>query len=668
MPTVPTYNGSGASESSLAGGGFAAPQVANAAPQQLQQLGDATARAGAVGASIVGDIQMQANQVRVDAALNQVRQQQLALTYDPQNGYLSKKGAAALDSDPLDRSLPQQYGEQFTDAINKASASLANDEQRRVFAQQAATLHTQFTGGVENHMLQEYRNFSLETQQGTIKLAADAAKLNWSDPDTIGTNVQSAQAAVWKAGQIAGEPANLTAAKIKDTTSAIHAGVIQAALDNNNPEYALGYIESKKGEMTADDLLKANGIIKADVRARAATSTAQAAMDSLNQQLVPSNTGRILQAAGVTDNSSGGAGALYAQQMTTKYGGDSSKVLAAVGSIGEDAVDAAVKAAGPGVDWTSKLSPADQDKLAAATKAYAASNTARIPSQQDVHDAIRQRLGANADPKVLAAALAEGTRLYSDFTNNRKTQGENAVLAAQQWLVQNGGNLAGMPSSLSAAVTQYAPDKYDNLIDFGKKIVSQGNVKTNMAAYLDAVANTDELAKMPQSVFNDFVQKNFSPDDGKHIAALRQGEIDGSGNTGAGSLNRPALNMALNSRLEAIGINPAPKDITEKARVGSIQKFITDGIFAQQKELGRKMNAQEVSDFVDQTMAKNVTFRNTFLGVNTGASQQPLLGLRVGDIPNDSLKAIREALARQGNTRPTDDQILRTYWTSKNAK
>lgn len=668
MPTVPTYNGAGVAPSSLPGGSFAAPQAANAAPQQLEQLGDAGMRAGAVGANIVSDIQMMANQVRVDAALNAVRQQQMSLTYDPEHGYLAKKGAAALDPDPLERSLPQQYGEQFNDAISKAAAGLANDAQRRVFDQQAAALHTQFIGGVENHMLQEYRNFGMETQQGTIKLAADAAKLNWSDPKIIGTQIESAQAAVWKAGQIAGEPGNLTAAKIKDTTSAIHAGVIQAALDNSNPEYALGYIETKKGEMTADDLLKANGIIKADVRARLATSTAQSALDSLSQQLVPSDTGRILQAAGAVDHTSGGGAALYAQKLTQKYGGDSTKVLAAMGAVGEKAVDAAIASAGPGADWTAKLSPADQGTLAESVKAYAASGVSKIPSQQDVHDAIRQRLGANADPKVLSAALAEGTRLYTDFTNNRKVQGENAVLSAQQWLVQNGGNMAGMPSSLRAAVVQAAPGQYDNLIEFAKKIANQDNVKTNMAAYLDAVAYPEEMAKMSQPEFQHFVTKNFSPEDAKQIAKMRQSEIDGGENTGAGALNRPALNMALNSRLEAIGINPTPKSLDEKARVGSIQKFVTDGIFAQQRQLGRKMTAQEVSEYVDQTMSRNVAFRNTFLGVTTGSSQQSLMALRVGDIPSESLAGIRAALARAGNTRPTDDQILRTYWTSKNGK
>jgi soluble lytic murein transglycosylase len=710
MPTVPTYNGSGIAPSSMPSGGFAAPQVANAAPQQTQQLGDTAVRAGATASGIVSDIQMMANQVRVDDARNKLIEFNQQQTFDPENGFLSKRGSTALDKDPLGRSLQQQYAEPLQDKINELSAGLGNDAQRRVFAQQAAEISTQFHGQVESHYLKEYRSYFDQTQQGTIKLAADSAKLHWSDPDAIDSQVKSAQAAVWKMGLNNGEPGNLTAAKIKDTTSAIHAGVIQAALDNNNPEYALGYIESKKNEMTADDLLRANGLVKADVRARVATTTAQNVMTSLQSKLAPTDADQMVNITmksesggdrdalgryvpgqgrakgsmqvmdataanpgyGVTpakDNSPeerARVGRDYILALVQNYSGDRSKAWAAYNAGSGRVDDAVAQAKKSGGNWLALMPQETQDYVAKNQAAYQKSAVAPIPSQQDVHDAIRQQLGPNADPKVLGAALAEGTRMYSDFIADRKTKGENATVQAQQWLVQNGGNMAGMPSSLLQQVTQYAPDKMDNLIDFGKKIAGKDNVKTNMSAYYDSVANVDELAKMPQSVFNDFVQKNFSAEDGKHIAELRQKEIDGGDSSGG--LNRPALNAALESRLEAVGINPKPKTLEEKARMGAIQKFVTDGIFAQQKELGRKMTAQEVSEYVDQTMARNVTFRNTFLGMTTGASQQNLIAMRVSDIPSESLSGVRAALARAGNTRPTDDQILRTYWTSKNGK
>jgi len=727
MPIVPTYSSPQVAPASVPAAydpGLNSRLLAEGAAnsgRQLQSLGRAIQGVGDVATNEAVDAQMMANQVRVDAALNQVRQAQQDLTYDPQNGYAVKKGAAALDPDPLGRSLPQQYGEQLQDTISSVSAGLGNDAQRRVFTEQANGIATQFTGNVQRHMMQEFTNFGLETQQGTIKLAADSAKLNWSNPDQIAPQIESAKAAVWKAGQISGEPANLTAAKIQATTSAIHTGVIDAALQNNNPAYALAYIEAKKGEMTADDLLKANSIVKQDVRARVATGTAMAAMNSLQTRLAPTDADRVKAITAQTESnnretnpdgsvvtsSAGAKGSMQVMDATNKdpgygvkpaqddslaerkrvgqdyimalaknYGGDMAKAWAAYnagpGTV-DKAIAAAAKSGSPG-GWMDAMAQFQTPAKNKETTNYVATNmaalqkqqttSAPIPSMQDVHDNIRTQLGPNPDPRLLQASLAEGTRQYEDFMKNRKTQGENATVAAQQWLIQNNGNMAALPPNLASAVTQFAPDKYDNLVDFSKKIAKGENV-THMPAYLDAVAHPEDLAKMPDSVFNHFVTVNFSQTDGKQIAKLRQDEINGKDDQSAGSLNRPALNTALNSRLTAIGINPTPKDLGEKARVGSIQKFVTDGIFQQQQQLGRKMTAQEVSDYVDTTMAKNVQFRSTFLGFDTGATQQNLMNMKVADIPSASLTSIRTALAQAGNTKPTDDQILRTYWTSK---
>ncbi|WP_426116309.1 hypothetical protein [Massilia sp. PWRC2] len=668
MPTVPTYDTAqvlpGVSPAPYRQGN--APDTAIGA-RQMGALGETVQNVGAFLSQEEVNAQGMANQVMVDGAKNQALQEQLARTYDPDTGFLNKKGAAALAPDPLGRSLSQRYTEEFQDKLKEISGGLGNDAQRRVFNEQAASMATSFGGDVQRHMLQEFRSYGMETQQGAIKLAADAAKLAWDNPDKIGEQIKSASAAVWKAGQINGEPGSLTTAKIKETTSAIHSGVIAAALENNNPAQALAHIEAKKGEMTADDLLKVNSAIKSDVRARVATSTAQSAMDDVQRGASPPQAVHIMNAAGVTDNTKDVHAATYVNALATKYAGDSTKVLAAT-AIDADVVDAAIKSAGKGGDWVSKLSTADQAKLATAVDAYNKPPIPTIPSQQDVHTSIRAKLGPNPDPRVLAAALAEGTRMYADFQADRKVKGENAMQAAQQWLIQNNGAMAALPPNLAQAVTQAAPDKFDNLIEFSKKVAKGENV-TNMPAYLDAVANPGELAKMPQSVFNHFVTTQFSQTDGKRIAALRQSEIDGKEDMSSGAVNRPALNTALNSRLEAIGVDPKPKSLEEKARVGSIQKFVTDGIFAQQKQLGRKMTAQEVGDFVDQTMAKNLSFKSTFLGfIPAGSSQTPLLGMKSGDIPDDALKQIRASFAARGNTKPTEDQIMRTYWNVKNAR
>lgn len=680
-----------------------------AGTEGMQNMGRALQGAGDLFSNEAVEAQALANQVRVDAALNQVRQRQLELTYNPDEGYVNKKGAAALDPDDMGRSLPQRYTERLQETINTAVDGLGNDLQRRVFEQHAAALSTQFTGNVQGHMLQEYRQFGMETQQGTVRLAADAAKLNWGNPDQIATQIQSAQAAVWKAGQIAGEPANLTKAKMQETTSAIHTGVIGAALENNNPAYALAYINAKKSEMTADDLLKANSVVKSDMRARVATSAAQNAMTTLQSKLAPTDVDRVIQitaqsesgnretnADGTVVTSSKGAkgsmqvldstnrdpgygvvpakddslaerkrvGQDYLKAMVRNYGGDMAKAWAAYNG-GPGTVDNAIADARKnGGDWLARMPKETQAYVSKNVAALNSVGTAPLPSRQDVHNNIREQLGPNPEPRLLQAALAEGSRVYDDFMKDRGTQGNNAMVAAQQWLIQNNGNMPALPPALRQAVTQYAPDKFDNLIEFSKK-VGKGENLTNMPAYLDAVAHPEELTKMSDSAFNHFAITNFSQTDAKHIAALRQSELTGKEDLSAGGLNRAALNTTLNNRLLAIGINPTPKDIGEKTRVGTIQKFVTDSIFDQQRQLGRKMTAQEVTDFVDTTMAKNLQFRNTLFGVEVNSWSQNMVNMKVGDIPSDSLNNIRAALANAGNTKPTDDQILRTYWTSK---
>ena len=96
-----------------------------------------------------------------------------------------------------------------------------------------------------------------------------------------------------------------------------------------------------------------------------------------------------------------------------------------------------------------------------------------------------------------------------------------------------------------------------------------------------------------------------------------------------------------------------------------MQKFITDGIFTQQQQLGRKMTGQEVSDYIDVQFAKNNTFKTTFLGIPTGTNTAPYLSMKIGDIPSADVDAVKAALAKNGNAAPSNDQVLRTYWTWK---
>lgn len=722
MPTVPTYDTPQAQAQGLPGvqlQGLSPRALAQGeiAGQTVERSGQNLMQMGANNIDADAKEQMMANQVRVDAALNNVKAAQQSLTYDPTQGYLGIKGQAAIQPNDSGQGLVDQYGQKLQDTINSASAGLANEAQRQVFARSAAGLSTQFNGQLQSHVLQEYKQFGLDTQKGTIDLASDAAQKAWNNPDTIDQNIASAKAAVWKTGQINGTPANLVEAQMQAVTSKIHAGVIEAALQNNNPQYANQYINQYKDQMDAHDLLKATGLVTSDMRGRLATSTAQNAINTYATAFTPDDTTRVQQITkqteskgnvnaigpyiegqgtakgsmqvmdgtnwkpgyGVTpakDNSPeerARVGSDYIIALAKNYSGDMAKAWAAY-NAGPSNVDKAIKDAGPNGNWLDALktyqSPANHNQtvnyVAQNMNAYNKGGGApALPSIHDIENNIRTQLGANPDPLTLKAALDEGKRQYTEMMSDRKTQGENAVQAAQQYLIQNNGDFNSMPETLKSAITQYAPDKYDDVQTYAGKIANPTKAD-NMAAYHTAIEHPDELAKMTDSEFNHFAMDNFTPATQKQIAKLRQDEASGKADASAGSINSKYMTSELNNRLTQIGIETKPKSAEDKARLGTIQKFISDGIFDQQQQLGRKMSQQEVSQYIDQSFLKNMQFKNTFLGMTlAGVKQLPYLQMTVGDMPGDQLDQIKAALARNGNTSPSNDQILRTYWAKR---
>jgi soluble lytic murein transglycosylase len=658
---------------------------------------------------------MMANQVRVDAALNNVRAAQQKLTYDPQEGYQQRQGAAAVQPNAQGQGLQDVYGAKLQSAIDDASSGLANDAQRQVFQQKAAQLSSQFDEQLQAHVLKQYQQFGMQTQQGTIDLASDAAQKQWNNPDAIDAQIESAKAAVWKAGQISGEPADLTQAKMLQTTSGIHMGVLDAALQNNNPGYAKAYLQQYRGDMTAGDLLKAQAAINNDLNTRTATAAAQGAISANQSAFTPSDADRMLQItrqaeSGGQDLKADGtpvtssAGAKYGMQvldstaaapghgiapaasdtpaeynrvgtqllgvLVQKYAGDPAKAWAAY-NAGEGNVDKAIKDAGQGGNWMDALAKYQSPENHAQTVAYVNGNVDKLnngagvppmPTLAQVQQQAVAALGPNPDPLVAQKASDEAARQYNQMVESRKDQGNNAVQQVQQYLLQNKGDYTSVPPNLLAAVTQYAPQEVPNLRKFAQAVGTP--TSDNMAAYHTAIEHPEELAAMPDAVFNQFAMTNFSPSTQKQIAKLRQDAQNGASDS-AQSINAKAVTSELNSRLTSLGINAKPTDDAGRQQLGAVTKFVTDGIYEQQNQLGRKMTPQEITQYVDQQFLKNEQFRNTYMGIAGGLQSKPYLSMKVGDIPGDSLDAVRASLARAGNPNPSDDQILRTYWTKR---
>jgi soluble lytic murein transglycosylase len=700
MPTVPSLT----PQAAPTGGNstlFSNPQQTNAAPGQLMNLGEGLARAGSAVANIANDMQQQVNQVRVDDGLNRVRQQMLDLEYNTQTGYKTLRGDAALTR-PDGKPLTEEYGAKLQTAISEVSAKLGNDVQRQHFMQNANGLLQQFQSGLQQHELTEYKAYSLSTQEGTIKLGVDEARRNWQDPDKIRLSLDSVKAAVVKTGQLAGWSGNDTTARMREVTSSVHSGVIETALAENNPEYALGYVEQYKGEMTAGDLLKVRGVINKDVYQRLADGIATTVVGAARAQAQPGDYGRMVaitlqsesgnqerDAAGNLITSPKGAqGAMqvmpgtnidpgfgvapakdssdaersrvgrdYLQAMVKHYAGDPAKAWAAY-NWGPGAVDAAIKEHGAG--WLAHAPEKTRNYVAKNMAALASGAGAVKPTLQQVHDTVRaqvvERFGATPPAGVMKLALSTATQQFEDMAKAQKADEDARTTAAMQALLANGGRFSQLPYAVRSSIPA---DKVDTVLNFGQK-VAKGDDITNPAVY-QRLSDPAALRRLSDDQFFQ-LRGELSESDFKHFSTQRAAASGKAGNK-AEEINMPALNAILRDRFDTLGIDPSPKaGSDEAARVGTIKKFVTDSMLAQQRITGKPMSDADVAAHIDGLFAKSVSFRSTFMGMETGRGSQRLLTMTADQIPGDTRDALLRDFQAAGVAAPTDADLLGAYF------
>lgn len=712
MPTVPTYDNFQAMPSQGGGPNFfgapSGPGAGEIGARQLEGLGQAVQGTGARVAQIASAMQQQVDMVRVNDAVNQARKAAQSLAYDPETGYLNLKGDAALTR-PDGVSLPEEYGTKLQEQLDQIAGSLGNENQRRQFLLNAGELRTQFNGQIEQHLLGEFKSHALSVQDGTIALASNDAKTSWNDPDIIAKSLGAARAAVVQKGAISGWSAAETDAMLLATTGKVHSDVILSALENNNPNYAQTYLEAHRKEMTADDILRVQGHVNQQVWQGMAQSAVQAASTSAMPKFAPTSFDRMVAITTQTESggkdfgpdgqiltSSAGAkgrmqvmdttmanpglpgvapldpktatpeqraqfGQQYLQALLQKYG-DPAKAWAAYnGGMGR--VDQAVAAArnehtgAPG-DWLSFM-PAE-------TRAYVAKNMQALqgdggiaPTELDFVQGALAALPPGAPPQVVQLTRERAMQQYTLLNKSMSDTADAALANAQRWLASNqGATVDQMPPSLIDPLKQYAPGKLDDLMKYAAAI-GRNETKTDLVLYNRLAAHPDEMARMSDAQFES-LRAHLAPSDFKHFATERQQALSGTGTTGAGSINNEAMNAALTTRLQSLGINPSPagKDTDGQARVGGIRQFVRDDLFRAQQQLGRKLTPEEVEQHIDKLFATSVSFRNSLWG-NT--STETLLAMQVGDLPAGAYDGLKAALVQSGRANPTDNDILNLY-------
>lgn len=731
MPKVPTYDNyqvaptvrggqlaslSGPVQSGRAAGPVQSaplsPELASLPGRQMQQLGQAMQGAGQVAMNIATVEQIEANQLRIDDALNQAKEAALHLTYDKDAGFTNLKGISALER-PEGKPLADEYADNLQKRIAGISETLGNEAQRRAFSLQANDLVASLRGQATQHEANEFKNYGLSVAEGVQSTAMREIGLNYDNPQIIDAAVGRIRAEAYRQGKLLGKSAEWQEAQARKLTSNAHKVALVTSLERNDPLYADAYLRKYSGQMEADDILTVRGHITREVDARIGSTVAAEtvgkflprlqtsdAMRAFNIAIVSESGGKQFGNDGQPLTSKAGAigiaqvmpgtgpeaarlaglewdearykndadynkalGFAYFQKQLQDFGGDLSKAYAAY-NAGPGALKSALAAErnpknDSGKHWLDFLPKETQAYVVKNMKAYGAGQGQEPrPTFAEIDNALRADPRLASSPGRYKIARIEAERQFEEQGKAIKQRDDEAVTTAMRGIIENGGRFSDLPASVRAGIP---PKEVDNLMGFAQKI-AKGDDTTSPWLYNKLAGNPDALARLSDDEFF-ALRRELSESDFKHFSNERaKHNGTGQGRNGPGDLNSQAIKQTLDERLRMLKIDPTPKDDggEDAARIGAMRRFVDQYFTAAQREAGKKFTDTEVAQHIDALFAKNVTFRGWFSN-----SSGPMLGMKAGDIPGEDREGIKSAFKRQGIDKPTDAQILNAYWNMK---
>lgn len=703
------------------------PNAEQIAGSQAEAAGRAMQGAGDAASRIALSMQDQINQTRVNDAVNQARIAAQTLTYDPQAGYKRLQGNDALTR-PSGQPLTAEYGDKLTSAMSDIAGSLGNDEQRRAFSASSQALAAQFHGDIESHTLEQFGRYHDSVNDATVELAKGTVVENWNNPDLIyghkdaaGNYVPGAidaikAATMAKAQQhgLEGAPAD---AAILDAVSGTHRAVVQAALENGNPTYAMSYMEAarKRGEMNGNDILALQGhvtqAVNLGISAAAVTSAAHDAavsyaptsMQRFNNITAASESGgKDLRPDGTPVTSATGAKYMMQVQPATaadpghgiapaandspaeynrvgvalqaallqKYG-DPAKAWAAY-NAGEGNVDKAIKDADGG-DWMSALAAYQSPANHKQTVDYVTKNVTALgdptsgrsvpPTEDEFISNALSKLPAGAPAQLVQMTREHASQQFNVIDKSFKEQGTQALGDVQRWLYANqghGATVADVPQTLMDSLMRFDPGSVKQLEGFSKSL-QRGDTVTNLGRYNDIVSNKPSYFKMSDPAW-DMLQTELSPSTFMQLSRQRTEWRNGTTSDSPNGLDHSTIARVLNERLASLQLPTTAKSGTpESSWLGATKLFVDQSIQQAQYSTGKRMLPADIEAHMDKLFSTNVQFRNTIFGIPSGTSSQNLMSMHVKDLPAGAYDGIKQALIKGGRAAPSDADILNQY-------
>lgn len=750
MVTVPTLQPDVA-QSGLPNASLAAPESAYRMADSLgygakeeSNLGAAAMGATNAAAEITIKAQDMANQVRVQGALNDARQTALNLQFDPEHGYLQQKGQQALQRDS-GVPLATEYGQKLQSSVGDIADTLGNDAQKRQFMLSAAPLQQSFQEGVQSHVNQQFQEYSQSVAKGAVELAGNTAALNWQNPDAIDLAVNQAKTGVLSMMQ--GKPAdpnipgdqggqggtgasaNATMNAMKMAESSIRTKVIDSALENNNPTYAMSYFNKYKSVLTADDLLKVQGKLNVQVDQHVALDAVSSTTKDNLHLLAPTTADRAFNLA------NGGVQGAFKVAMGTESNGQqfaADGVTPLTSSKGATGVAQVMPTTGPeaaqlaGLPWNENKFKTDKNYNYQLGLAYFNKQVTTFGGTDKAFAAY------NAGPGALQKALDQSK------TDGRPTQWLSYLPKETQDYVtknvaqlQQGGGSPIPPTKADFVTAALSPDRigtdprpqvvnlireqaekqYDLMLssrkEQGESAVQQvqqaldtngGDMSkvspdliSNVTQYApDKLGDMYKYAKTisaPAMATNatEYANAVTYPDklatmsDGDFATYLKTNFAPGRDQDHIAMVRADALSGTGKSNNSSSSLNSGALKTTLDNRLNSIGIAPTPRAGsddAQQVAIIRKFVADDIYSQQQQLgrkmspeeISKRVDTLFTHSATTNGWFQgtpASMLAMKPTNIADNDMTQITAALKKQGVTSPTDEQVMRTYWNWK---
>lgn len=584
------------------------------------------------------DLQEQANILRVEDAKNQLNEYKLKLSYDKDAGYTSITGVTALQRES-GKPLSDEYAELYKEQASQLAQKLGNDQQRMMFSEFATKDGQSFQAGVMRHETEQFKTYALSVREGTIASKINEIGLRYREPDVVDASIEAIKASAYDMARMQGKSGSWAQVQADEMVSKAHTSAITSALKNKDVEYAHSYFKKYGPSMNADDLLKAQGMVKDSLNGKLALDTAFDVVNSLanriktpeaerafNIAIQAESSGRQFDKDGKPLTSPKGAigiaqvmpdtapeaaklagldwdegrykndaeynkslGKAYFNKQIRDFG-NLPQAYAAYNAGPQRVKDAMAEAekAGNKNGWLGLLPKETQDYVAKNVEAYADgySGANKMPTLMEVKQAVRDRVGSD-DPERLKLALDETEKHYKDALDSIKQDREGALGEAYR-SVLTGSKYADLDIEIKSRL---APEDIKKVMSFAKDVAEGNDATTDWALYYRLKSNERQLSQTNLLAVKD----KLSTSEFKELVNLQKSSMNG---------DRTALNKTrsvkdvLDQFMRQSGVDPSPKDDDPEGatKVGAVWQMFEQRVMQREALLGKPMSLMELRE------------------------------------------------------------------------